>query len=142
MDGVAYALAVSIGVATVLNIRFALDSGATLSATALRVASITYSELAIGTIIGYYLVELRISRPPIYWMPLGLFLSALLSGFYYGFRGIAIAGSPSIVSTGSSPVRGLMLAFGILAVMYSIMAFIISSADTRMEALTGRRQTL
>lgn len=142
MDGVAYALAVSLGFAIVFNLRFALDGDATLSATALRVASITFSELAIGTIIGYLLVELRLSDPPVFWIPIGLFVAALLSGLYYAFRGIAIVSGIGIGATGSTPIRGLALAFGLLAVIYASLGFIINSADTRMEALTGRRQTL
>jgi hypothetical protein len=142
LDGVAYALAVSVGYAAVFNVRFALYTDATLSATALRVASITCSQLAAGLIMGFFLAELRIGRPPIFWIPLGLLIASFISGLYYAFRSIAIVGSLNVGTTASSPVRGLALAVGLVAVMFALIAFIIESADTRMEALTGRRQTL
>lgn len=137
MDGVAYGLAVSLGFATVYNLRFALYTDATLAATALRVASNTFQHMALGVILGYFLAELRIGRPPVFWIPAGLFLTALLSGFYYGFHALAIVGG-----LGASPIRGLLLSLGVIGTVLLIMAFLIESADTRMEALTGRRQLI
>lgn len=142
LDGIAYALTVSIGFASVLNLRVALYTDATVSATALRVASITFSHLAVGLIMGYFLVELNIGRPPVFWISMGLMLASLLSGLYYGFRGTAIISGLSPEGTGSAPIRGLALAFGFVAVMFLSIAFIVQSADARAEALTGRRQTL
>jgi RsiW-degrading membrane proteinase PrsW (M82 family) len=142
LDGVAYALAVSVGFAVIYNMRFALYTDATLTATALRVCSITYSHMAVGLVMGYYLAELRIGRPPVFWLPMGLLLAAFLSGLYYAFRGIAIVGGLNVGATASSPIRGLGLALGLVIVVFISLAFIIESADARMEALTGRRQTL
>ncbi len=142
LDGVAYALAVSVGFATVLNVRFALYTDATLSATALRVASLTFSQLAVGLIMGFFLAELVIGRVPVFWLPAGLGLASFLSGVYYGFRGIAIVSGLSTTGAASAPVRGLILAFGLVALLFASMAFIINSADTRMEAAQGRRDTL
>ncbi|MBN1202374.1 MAG: PrsW family intramembrane metalloprotease [Anaerolineae bacterium] len=142
LDGVAYALAAAIGFAGVYNVRFALYTDATLNATALRVASTTLSQLAVAPVMGFFLVELLIGRKPIAWLPIGLFLASFLSGLYYAFRGIAIISGLNVGATGSSPVRGLALAFGLVAIVFISMAFIIESADTRMEALTGRREAL
>lgn len=139
-DGVAYAIAVAVGYATVLNLNVALDTNTTLNATALRVASITYSHLSVGVIMGLALAELRISNPPLFWMPALLFIASFLSGLYYGFRGVAIVSGLSTAGTASSPIRGFLLALGMISAMYIVLAFIVESADTRMEALTGRRQ--
>jgi RsiW-degrading membrane proteinase PrsW (M82 family) len=142
LDGIAYGLAVSLGYATVLSLRVALDADVTLAATALRVASITFSQVALGAVLGFFLAELAIGRTTVFWIPSGLLLTALLSGLYYAFRGIAIVGGLSVTGTGSAPVRGLLLAFGLLALMYASVAFIVESADTRMRLQTGRRDTL
>jgi hypothetical protein len=75
-------------------------------------------------------------------MPSGVFGAALLSGFYFAFRNIAIIGGIKLGSTASSPIRGLLLAAGVVIVMFVVFAFIIDNADARMEAQTGRRQTL
>ncbi|MBN1679966.1 MAG: PrsW family intramembrane metalloprotease [Anaerolineae bacterium] len=142
VDGMAFAITVSLGFAVVYNLRFALYTDATLLATALRVASIMFSQIAAGLIMGYFLVELRIGHPPIFWIPAGLFLASFISGLYYGFRGIAIVSGLNVGADASSPVRGLALALGLIVMMYITMAFIIESADTRMITRTGRREEL
>lgn len=142
LDGVAYALTVSLGFAVVYNVHFALDPDMTLTATALRVASVTFSQLGIGVVTGYFLAELRIGRPPIFWLSAGLLLAGLLHGIYYSFRGIAIVSGLGVGATASSPERGLALAFGLVAALFAVFAFLIESSDARMEALTGRREVL
>jgi len=142
LDAIAYALAASIGFATMFNLRVALYTDATVTATALRVASTTFSHLGIGLVVAYFLAELHIGRPPVFWISAGLLLAALLSGLYYGFRGTAIVSGLSVEGTGSAPIRGLALAFGFVALMFASIAFIVQSADSRTEAATGGRQTL
>lgn len=141
-DGVAYALAAALGYATVYNLRAALYTDITLVATALRVASITYAHLAVGALIGFFLAELIIGRVPIFWMPFGIGFGALIGGLYHAFRAVAIVGGLSVESTGSSPVRGLALAFGLVAVVYIAVAFVIENADLRQRHATGRQELL
>ena len=141
-DGVAYGLAIALGFALVYNIRAALLPDVTLVATALRVASYTFSYLAMGALIGFFMAELIMGRVPIFWLPFGLFFTALISGLYYAFRAVAILGGLSLAGTGSSPIRGLMLAFGLVAVVFLITAFIIENADTRAAHASGRREAL
>jgi hypothetical protein len=142
VDGIAYGLAVSVGYAVVFNLRFALFTDATLLATALRVASITLPHLAVGVIVGFFLAELWIGRTSVFWLPIGLGIASLVSGAHYAFRAIAIVGSPSVAETGSSPLLGLLLAFGLVAVLFAIVAFVIASADTRAQALASPRRAL
>ncbi len=139
LDGVAYGLAVAVGFATVLSLRYALLTEATLAATALRVASITLPHLAGGVIVGFFLAELWIGRTAILWLPAGLMLAALISGAHYAFRAIAIVGSPGVASTGSSPLLGLLLAAGFAAAIFVLFAFIIASADARAALALSRR---
>lgn len=141
-DGVAYALAAALGYATVYNLRAVLYTDITLVATALRVASITYVHLAAGALIGFFLAELIIGRVPIFWMSFGIGFGALIGGLYYAFRAVVIVGGLSVESTGSSPIRGLALAFGLIAVVYTTVAFIIENADLRQRHVTGRQELL
>ncbi len=142
LDGIAYALAVSLGYALVYNLRFAFFTDATLTATALRVASFTFSHVAVGVIVGFFLSEMAIGRVPVFWLPLGVGLAAFVSGLYYAFRGVAIVSGLSVAGTGSAPIRGLLLAFGLVIVIFTSIAFIVASADARMQAQYGRRGTL
>ncbi|MBN1562491.1 MAG: PrsW family intramembrane metalloprotease, partial [Anaerolineae bacterium] len=138
LDGVAYAMAIALGFATVLNLRFALLTEASLLATALRVASYTFSHLALGVVLGFFLSELVIGKVPYFWMPVGLGVASLLSGLYYAFHIVAIVGGLSQVGTGARPIRGVALGFGFVAVIFIAFAFIIDNADRRMETVVGR----
>ncbi len=137
-DGAAYALAAALGYASVYNLHSVLDTDATLVATALRVASITYSHLAVGALVGFFMAELVVGRVPIIWLPFGLSFAALVAGLYHAFRAVAIVGGLSTAGTGSNPIRGFALAFGLVAAMYVAIAFIIESADTRQQHATRR----
>lgn len=142
LDAVAYALAVSLGFATVLNVRYALNADATVVATGLWVASNTFAHLATGLVVGFFLGELRTGRPAVIWMPAGLLMAALLSGLHYGFRAIAIVSGLGIDETASRPIGGLLLSFVLVSAALIIFAFLIQSADERQEAVVGRRELL
>ena len=141
-DGVAYGLAVSLGFATVYNLRFAVLTDATLSATALRVAAHVYPHLATGAVVGFFLAELIVGRVPIFWLPFGLLFAAWLGGLHYAFRAIAIVGGLSTAGAGSNPIRGFFLALGLVAAVYLSMAFIIANADARARHAVARREAL
>jgi len=141
-DAIAYALAVSLGFASVLNVQYALDSNATVVATGLWIASNTFAHLATGTVVGFFLGELRTARPAVIWMPAGLLMAAVLSGVHYGFRGIAIVSGLGVGATASRPIGGLLLSFAFVAAILVIFAFLIQSADERQEAVAGRRELL
>jgi RsiW-degrading membrane proteinase PrsW (M82 family) len=132
LDGVAYALAISLGFATVLNLRYALLTNADFLATVLRVASYTFSHLAVGVVMGFFLAELVVGRTPVFWLPMGLGIASLLSGLYYAFHIVAIVGGLSQIGTGARPIRGLAFGFGFVAVIFIIFAFLIDNADRRM----------
>ena len=142
LDAAAYALAVSLGFATVLNVRYALETDATVVATGLWVASNTFAHLATGLVVGFFLGELRTGRPAVIWMPAGLLMAALLGGVHYGFRGIAIVSGLGIDETASRPIGGLLLSFVLVGVTLVVFAFLIQSADQRQEAVAGRRELL
>jgi hypothetical protein len=48
----------------------------------------------------------------------------------------------SVTGTASAPIRGLALASGLVVIMFAVFAFLIDSADRRMEAVIGRRKAL
>jgi len=142
LDAAAYALAASVGFAVILNVRYALDTDATVVATGLWVASNTFVHLATGLVIGFFLGELRVSRPPVVWMPAGLLMAAALGGLHYGFRGIAIVSGLGVGATASRPIGGLALSFALIAALLLIFAFLIQSADERQQTAAGRRGLL
>jgi len=138
-DGIAYALAASVGYATVLNVNFALNSTASLSMGALRITELALSQMAISTIMGFFLAELKITyRPAIFWLPGGLLLAALLTGFATTFRGGLVVGGVSPDGTGNNAFQGLGAAVFLVIFLFATFNFLINNADERAET---RRRT-
>ncbi|MCC7447287.1 MAG: PrsW family intramembrane metalloprotease [Anaerolineae bacterium] len=137
-DGIAYALAASVGYATVLNVNFALNSTASLSMGALRITELALSQMAISTIMGFFLAELKITyRPAIFWLPGSLLLAALLTGFAVTFRGGLVVGGVGPDSTGNNAFQGLGASVFLVIFLFATFNFLINNADERAE--TRRR---
>lgn len=131
VDGVAYSLAAASGYALVLNLNGVLNEAADPAAVALRVAGVALSQMGIGTIMGYWLAELKLSRPSPVWLPLGLSGAALLHGLFITVRGGVIVGGIGATATGSSPIAGLGLAAFIVLALFAGVSFLIRNADER-----------
>ena len=132
VDGVAYGVAAALGYATVFNLRDMLLEQPTLSAGTYQVVTAVYWHVSIGAILGYFLAELAIGRPSLIWLPLGLVIASFLNGIYAAFRGIAIVGG-----LGNRAIGGVLVITGFSIVVLGIMAFLIDSADRRMEQQIG-----
>ncbi len=136
LDGVAYGVPAALGYATVITLHFVRDEEPILSAAAIRVLTNVYLHIAVGAILGYFLAELAIgSNVPVLWLPLGLSISAFLSGVYIAFRRIA-----SVSGLGSRDLGGMALVIGFAALLLGALAFLIESADERTAARRGWRR--
>jgi RsiW-degrading membrane proteinase PrsW (M82 family) len=128
-DGVVYATAAALGYATALNLEFILANGGTRMGTGeIFVAEVALAYAAFGGLLGYFLGRAKLEQDPIWWLPLGLFLTALLGGLFVILRGQLDPGSITIVGRGSGlpSFNGLILA-GILAVIVTaVVSFLIS----------------
>ncbi len=136
-DAVAYSLTVSLGVATMLNLQFALlDGGAQAGPAAIRIVSVVLSQGAAGLPVAYGLMRMKL-RPTVYEPALFLLFGAFLHGFYMMMRaGIAIQGF-SARASGNSPVAGLIFSVIFALTFYGLFAFLIASADARDEKVAG-----
>lgn len=140
LDGVAYAIAAGVGYATVLNINYALNEVALPSAAALRIAEFTLSQVAVSTIMGFFLSEMRLGNLPAIAMPIGLAIAALVNALSITVRaGLVVSGiSPS--STASTPVQGLGISVFLVLFLFLTFSFLINNADEReLLRLRGER---
>jgi RsiW-degrading membrane proteinase PrsW (M82 family) len=143
-DGVVYATAAALGYATSLNLQFILaNGGARLGTGEIFVAEVALAFAAFGGLLGYFLGRAKLEQDPIWWLPLGLVLTALLGGLFVILRGQLDPGSIVIVGRGSGlpSFNGLILA-GILAVIVTaIVSYLIArdikrSLDAKQPAAT------
>lgn len=82
IDGVVYGTAAGVGYATALNISTVLAAGgfADLSAGVVRIVVTALAQGVLGGLVGYFLGRNRLENRPIWWMPLGLALAAIING--------------------------------------------------------------
>jgi RsiW-degrading membrane proteinase PrsW (M82 family) len=130
-DGVVYATAAALGYATALNLQFILaNGGARLGSGEIFVAEVALAYAAFGGLLGYFLGRAKLEQDPVWWLPLGLVLTASLGGLFVIVRGQVDPGSIIITGRGSGlpAFNGLILA-GILAVIVTAFVSFLISRD-------------
>jgi RsiW-degrading membrane proteinase PrsW (M82 family) len=138
-DGAIYGMAAGLGYATALNVQFILTSGgAALGAGEVYMAEVALAHAAFGGVLGYFLGRAKLEREPVWWLPSGLLLTALLNGLFAVLRsqveaGQLVKGPPSALPS----VAGLALA-GVLGLVVALVLAWLISRDVRLTA-TGQR---
>lgn len=85
VDGVIYAVAAGLGVATVVNFVYVWERGGVdldIGSIRMVVNALAYGSLA--GVLGYFIGQAKFETTPIWYMPAGLTLSALLHGIFFG----------------------------------------------------------
>lgn len=81
MDGIVYGTVAALGTAAVLNLHAVLDNGgAALVPGVIRTATTALALASSGGLLGYCLAEAKFRHRPIWWVPLGVVLTAVLNG--------------------------------------------------------------
>ena len=118
VDGVIYAVAAGLGMATVINFSYVLErGGVNLDIGSVRMVVNALAYASFAGVLGYFMGQVRFEKTPWYYLPLGLALAALLNGllFYWldsGSTGLA----------GEKPWGDLLLA-SVVAVLALVMVF-------------------
>src|SRR5258708_31293565 len=96
------------------------------------VAAVSLAFAGCGGLLGYFLGRAELEQDPIWWVPLGLVLTAVLGGLFVSLRGQLAPGSITIVGKGSGlpSFNGLILA-GILAVIVTAIVSYLISRDIK-----------
>jgi hypothetical protein len=113
-----------LGIATMLNINFILDSGgADLGLGVIHVVVTSLAQAAFGGVIGYFMGEMKFTDEPAWWMPLGLIIAAVLDGL---FEYLIV----EVNATGLqvSPWRGLIFALVVAIATFGALIFLIRRA--------------
>ena len=124
MDGVVYGTAAGLGIATMLNINFIVESGgAALSSGVIHVVVNTLAHAAFGGVIGYFLGEAKFVGEPPWWMPLGVTVAAVLDGLFSYFLAEVNQAGLTV-----SPWRGLLFALVVAALTFGALLYLIRRA--------------
>jgi RsiW-degrading membrane proteinase PrsW (M82 family) len=108
-DGIVYATAAGLGYATVLNVQFVVaNGGVDLGAGIIRMAIFALAHASFAGVTGYFLGRAKFESEPLWWMPTGITLAAVLNGLFFWLRG-EITQSSSLTGS-TNPWLGLALA--------------------------------
>jgi RsiW-degrading membrane proteinase PrsW (M82 family) len=121
-DGIIYATAAGLGLATVLNIAFVVESGGVdLGTGSIRIVLTALAHASFAGITGYFLGRDKLESRPAWWMPMGLSIAAVLNGLFFFLRGTVgrapVGAAPAAALT---PFIGLVLA-ALLAVAVTLL---------------------
>ena len=134
VDGVLYGTAAGLGYATFINIATVLNGGGIaanqLGAGIIHMVVVTLEQAALGGFTGYFIARTKFDDEPLWWMPAGLTIAAIVNGLFSWVAG-EITVSPLTLNTvgassgGYNPWPALALAavvaLGLLAVTFSLM---------------------
>jgi RsiW-degrading membrane proteinase PrsW (M82 family) len=113
-DGIIYGTAAGLGYATALNIALVIGSGGVdLAAGAFRITITALAQASFAGVVGYFLARDKFEHRPLWWMPLGLTIAAVLNGVFAYLRGIVTVGRITSSGSLSNPWIGLLLAAGL-----------------------------
>jgi RsiW-degrading membrane proteinase PrsW (M82 family) len=131
VDGVLYGTAAGLGYATVLNVSMIVSSDGIaaeqLSAGVIRIVIVALVQASLGGLVGYFIARDKFDARPLWWMPAGLMLAAVMNGMFSWLAG-EVTTSPLTLSTdgtisgGYTPWPALILA-AILASALLMLTF-------------------
>lgn len=141
VDGIVYGTAAGLGYATMLNIQFVLDSqGADLRAAMIRIVVTALAQASFAGITGYFLARAKFEEEPVWWLPSGVALAAILNGIFTYVRGEITTTRLSLSGGGFNPWPGLILAAVVALAVLLLLSLMIRRANkiTLSGADTGK----
>jgi RsiW-degrading membrane proteinase PrsW (M82 family) len=132
MDGVIYGTAAGLGYATMLNIHYVLsNAGVDLSVGVIRIVITALAQASFAGVVGYFLAQDKFEGKPVWWMPAGLTLAAVLNGLFIFVRDLA-----SVRGLQFNPWNGLILATVIALVILAVLFWLMRRANKATLAQT------
>ena len=125
IDGVIYGTAAGLGFATMLNIHYVVsNAGVDLTVGAIRIVVTALAQASFAGIVGYFLGQDKFEGKPIWWMPAGLSLAAVLNGMFIFLRDLA-----SLRGLHFNPWNGLILATVVALVILGVLFWLMRRAN-------------
>ncbi len=130
VDGIVYGTAAGLGYATLLNLQFIVESnGADLRAAMIRIVITALAQASFSGITGYFLARAKFEEEPVWWLPFGIALAAILNGIFTYVRGEITTTRLSLSGGGFNPWPGLILAAGVALAVLLVLSFLIRRAN-------------
>jgi RsiW-degrading membrane proteinase PrsW (M82 family) len=129
VDGVVYTVAAALGYATVMNIhtiQSVVQAGSMQPAPiVLGVAENAMAMAAFGGILGFFVGRCKFEDEPVWWMPAGLALVAVLNGLYIFFLDRVTAPTLSLAGSTDNSWAGLGMGAVVAGVTFIVLFYLI-----------------
>jgi RsiW-degrading membrane proteinase PrsW (M82 family) len=121
MDGIVYGTVAGLGVATLFNLHYIIDNqGVALAPGVIYVVTRALAQASFGGLLGYFMAQAKFEHRPVWWVPLGLTLAAVLNGlFTWLIREVSAAGLT--VQPWRSLALGIVMALAVFLVLTALM---------------------
>jgi protease PrsW len=121
MDGIVYGTTAGLGVATLLNLHHIIDNqGVALAPGVIFVVTTALAQASFGGLMGYFMAQAKFEHRPIWWVPAGVALAAILNGLFTWLIG-EVSVSGLTVDPWRSLIFGLIVALATFAVLVALM---------------------
>ena len=131
MDGIVYGTVAGLGVATLLNLRYILDNGGVAIAPGvIQTVTTALAQASFGGLMGYFMAEAKFTHRPVWWVPLGFTVAAILNGLFSWLISEVSASGLTV-----DPWRSL--AMGVVVAL--VVFFVLVALMRRMTAVTLTR---
>ena len=138
VDGVVYGTAAGLGYATMLNVHYVVASGGVnLQVGAIRVVVTALAQASFAGLTGYFLGRAKFEDKPVWWLPFGVALSAVLNGLFTYLRGELTTTGLGLAGGGFNPWPGLILAAVVAGVTFGGLYYLIRRANKLTLACAG-----
>jgi protease PrsW len=115
MDGIVYGTVAGLGVAYVIS-----NGGVALAPGVIHVMTTALAQASFSGLLGYFMAEAKFEHKPVWWVPLGLFIAAVLNGLFSWLLS-EISANGLTVSPWRSLVLGILVALAVFALLLALM---------------------
>lgn len=138
VDGIVYATAAALGYATVVNLRYVVDSGGVdLVHGVIRIVVTGLALASFGGLVGYFLGRCKFEDEPAWWMPAGLVLAAVLDGLFTYLRREVTTTTVGLQGGGYNPWLGLLLGAVVATATFGVLFVLIRRLGQRAPQAPG-----
>jgi len=121
MDGIVYGTVAGLGVATLLNLNYVIaNGGVALGPGVIHVMTTALAQASFSGLLGYFMSEAKFEHKPIWWVPLGLFIAAVLNGLFSWLLS-EISANGLTVSPWRSLALGIVVALAVFTLLLALM---------------------
>lgn len=138
VDGVVYGTAAALGYATMLNVQYVVASGGLdLVSGIIRITVTALALASFGGLSGYFLGRCKFEDEPLWWMPAGLTLAAVLDGLFTYVRGEITTTAIGLKGGGYNPWPGLLLGAAVTVVTFGVLFYLMQRLERSAAPAAG-----